>query len=184
MLQILEQINKALVCLVGRVDGLEGKKATEKVESTHPIRVNAPVNKHHLLLPRSNNDDFVDVSKSIYKMVQIRHHESNWKTLPKSIQDRLNKLIEDIKPPMGDDVFKTELKLLTQQYSEEVRRLVSDHLTRKRVETEFMAGELDPTDVSHAKEVAAKYLTARLGKRLSIQRRTELMNDRPQRNRS
>ena len=176
MIQLLEQINKALVTLVGRVDTLENKKGSEKAVSAHPKRANVPTEKQESVLPKSSNDDFISVSKAIYKMVQIGHHESNWENLPKSIRDRLTKLTEDIKPPMGDDVFRNKLNILTQQYGEEVRRLVSDHLSKKRVETEMMAGSLDSTDVGRAKEMAAKYLTARLGKRLSLQRRTELMN--------
>jgi hypothetical protein len=175
MFQLLEQMNNTLNVLVGRVNSLENNK-TQVTKTAVAVRPTLPAGLKEPVLHKSNNDDFISVSKAIYKMVQIGHHESNWERLPKSIGDRLDKLIEDINPPMWNDEFRKDLCTLTQQYGEEIRRLVSDHLAKKRVETEMMAGSLNPTDVDRAKEVASKYLTARLGKRLTVQRRTELMN--------
>lgn len=175
MQQLLQQISKTLVTLVDRVDSLEKNKGSDN-EIAAASRPTRPAVSAGPLLQKSNNDDFISISKALYKMVQIRHHESNWERLPKSLGDRLAKLIDDIKPPMGDLEFRKELDLLTQQYGEEIRRLVSDHLGKKRANLEMAAGSLNPTDVDRAKEVASKYLTARLGKRLTVQRRTELMN--------
>jgi hypothetical protein len=54
--------------------------------------------------------------------------------------------------------------------------MVSAHLKKKHVETETQAGGLDPTDIGRAKEVADKYVSTRLGKRLDDARRNELIN--------
>jgi hypothetical protein len=172
---LLQQISNTLVVLSGRVESLEKKKGPDS--NTAPAaRATEPAKPAGPFLHKSNNKDFVSVSKSLYRMVQIGHHTSNWKRLPKSIDERLTKLVDDINPPMCDSDFKKELNIITQQYGEEVRRLVSDHLDRKLVEAEQEAKLLDPTDVGRAKEVASKYLTARLGKRLADQRRVELLN--------
>lgn len=175
MHQLLQQISNTLVSLVGRVDSLEKTKGSDSKIAAAP-RATRPAVPAGPLLQKSTNDDFISVSKALYKMVQIGHHESNWERLPKSLGDRLAKLIDDINPPMGDCEFKKKLQILTQQYGEEVRRLVCDHLGKKRVELERAAASLNPTDVDRAKEVASKYLNARLGKRLTVQRRSELMN--------
>jgi len=173
--QLLQQISTTLVTLSGRIESLEKSKGPDikiaaATEPTRPALHAGP------LLPKSTNDDFTSISKALYKMVQLGHHESNWVSLPKSISERLRKLTEDINPPMGDAAFKQELEILTQQYGEEVRRLVSDHLVKKRDEVKTDAGSLNPVDVGRAKEVASKYLIARLGKRHTDQRRTELIN--------
>jgi hypothetical protein len=173
---ILKEISIALSSLAGRVEIIEKSKGSD----SHSAVVNRPKPSVPAgPLPQnnpSNNNDFASVSKALYKIVQIGHHAGNWERLPKSIQERLTRLIADIKPPMSDTTFSMQLALLTQQYGEEIRRLVSDHLNQKRTEVEMSAGALDDTDLNQAKDVAAKYLTARLGKRLPIQRRTELLD--------
>lgn len=174
---ILKEISIALTSLAGRVDNIEKRRGSD----IHSAVVNKPLKPAVPAGPlltknTSNNNDFASVSKALYKIVQIGHHASNWERLPKSIQERLTRLTADIKPPMSDIGFSTELDAVTQQYGEEIRRLVSDHLTRKRTEVEMSVGAFDDADLNQAKDVAAKYLTARLGKRLPFQRRTELLD--------
>jgi hypothetical protein len=171
---VLKEISNALVSLVGRVDSLEKNKGSDNkpAAATRP-KTAIPAEP---LLQKSNNDDFVSVSKALYKIVQIGHHTANWERLPSSIEERLTRLVGDINPPMSDTDFRRDITVLAQQFGEEIRRLVADHLHKKRVETEGMAGSLDPTDLNRAKDVASKYLTSRLGRRLTEARRTELMN--------
>lgn len=174
--RLLKEISINLSSLAGRVEAIEKNKGSD----SHSAAANRPkpaVPAGPLLQKNnSKNNDFASVSKALYKIVQIGHHAGNWEHLPKSIDERLNRLVADINPPMSDASFRSELAVLTQQYGEEVRRLVSDHLLRKRTEMEIAAGLLDETDISQAKDLAAKYLTARLGKRLVFQRRTELLD--------
>lgn len=174
--QLLEQVSKTLMSLSERVETIEKHKKGPDSHTAAATRATVPTKPAGPLVQKSNNNDFVSISKALYRIVQIGHHTSNWQHLPKSIEERLTRLVEDIKPPMADSNFKHELHVLTQQYGEEVRRLVFDHLNNKHVEAEMSAGLLDPTDVGRAKEVASKYLAARLGKRLTHQRRTELLD--------
>jgi hypothetical protein len=172
--RMLKQISDTLTQLSARVGSLEKVKGPDTkiaaaIQPTRPA-VAGPS------LQRSCNDDFVGISKVLYKMVQLGHHESNWMTLPNSIGERLKRLTDDINPPMSDSTFKNELDIITQQYGEEIRRLVSDHIVTKKAETAIQAGTLNPIDVGRAKDVANKYLITRLGKRLTEQRRAELMN--------
>jgi hypothetical protein len=170
---VLTQISNALLTLAQRVEAIENHKGLDK---SVPVTRPKPVVSARPLLYNTTNDDFVSVSKGLYKLVQIGHHATNWERLPKSIDERLQKLVADINPPMCDDKFRVELRSLTQSYGEEVRRLVSDHLLQKRTETEVMVGSLNATDIDHAKEIASKHIVARLGRRLTEQRRTTLMN--------
>lgn len=172
---VLQQISDTLLTLSVRVEAIERN-------NKGPDSNSAPVTRPKEAVPagpkshKTTNNDFASVSRGLYKMVQIGHHTTNWERLPKSIDERLEKLIADIKPPMWDEKFRVELRTLTQSYGEEVRRLVSDHLQQKQAETEVTVGCLDATDIDYAKEVASKHITARLGKRLTDQRRTTLMN--------
>ena len=170
---VLKGISEALVSLSDRIDAVERNKGLDTAPVGRPKgAVSAGPSLH-----KTTNNDFVNVAKGLYKLVQIGHHSANWERLPKSIDERLQKLAADINPPLWDDIFRSELNVLTQSYGEEVRRLVSDHLAKKQAETEVTVGGYDSTDINEAKAIAFKHLTTRLGKRLTDQRRTTLMND-------
>lgn len=124
----------------------------------------------------SHNDDFAPVCKTLYRWVQINHHRTNWERLPKSIDQRLNRLTDDIKPPMTDDGLRSALADANKQFGEKIRSLVSLHLRTKQTETELVLGGLDPTDVDRAKNVASKYLNNHLGRRLLASRRDDLLD--------
>lgn len=126
---------------------------------------------------RSNNDDFAAVSKSLYRIVQVRHHESNWEQLPKSIEQRLSKLASDIKPPVPDSYLQSALQAATTAYGKTIADIVRQHLERKRHELEAAAAKLNPVDVDRARTIAGKYLSTRLGKRLDDERRATMLDD-------
>jgi hypothetical protein len=124
----------------------------------------------------SNNDDFPEICKCIYRWVQISHHQFNWKQLPKSIDERLKRLADDINPPMADEEFRSSVTAETLQFGDKLQQLVIRHLDKKLVETEVKAGSLNPTDVTRAREVATKYINTRLGRRLQPSRRMDLID--------
>ena len=53
---------------------------------------------HHTT--KSINDDFAACVKDIYRIVQLKHHETNWEELPKSLVQRLERFAGDISLPM------------------------------------------------------------------------------------
>jgi hypothetical protein len=128
------------------------------------------------LQPSSVNGDFAAISKVMYKWVQIRHHQANWNQLPKSLEHRIGKLVADIKPPSADDDFRSSLTSLASEFGDKIRNLVYRHLQSRLIDTEFQAGSLDPTDLDRAKQVAAKYINIRLGKRLEASKRDSLLS--------
>jgi hypothetical protein len=124
--------------------------------------------------PTSANPDFADISKTIYKWAQLQHHLNNWKTLPKSLGARIDRLTDDIKPPNANDQLRSQLKTLSTAFGKNVCDLVNRHLQDQLIETEQQAGLLDPTDLPRAKEIANKYLRTRLG-RLQSDKRESLV---------
>ena len=95
--------------------------------------------------------------------------------MPKSLQERLQKLVEDINPPMVDDGFRQQLKLATDEYAGRIVDLVQRHIRQHTIEKEIEAGRLNRGDIDRATEVATKYLSTRLGKRLDVSKRSALM---------
>lgn len=123
----------------------------------------------------STNNDFAAVSKTLYKWVQLCHHKDNWSQLPRSLSERINKLTDDIRPPMPDEHLHSGLTALATQFSKGIQDLVSQHIRQKLTETENIAASLDPTDLNRARDTANKYLKNRLGRRLDENRRDALL---------
>lgn len=173
---VLQQLGNAIAMLSKRLDSMENrgpdKPSDRKKVSTRTVNAGP-----HTTTQSSNNADFASVSKCIYRLVQLQHHEKNWEVLPKSIDDRLQRLASDINPPMVDDEFRQRMKTAATKFGSEITDLVRDHLRRKLADKEIEAGRLDPTDIDRAKEVAAKYVGVRLGQRLDEGRRSQLLTE-------
>lgn len=172
--RLLDNMSKSITMLSERVDRMQNnrgldKKTDGKVDRPKPTNIARPP------ATKSNNDDFATVTKTLYRLVQLRHHETNWNALPASISSRLKSLADDIKPPASDDDFRTAMADLTTQFGESIRQLVNQHLRAKVVQTEVAAGRLNDADIDRAKEVATKYINTRLGKRLPENRRATLL---------
>jgi hypothetical protein len=163
--------------LARRLEGLTNRgpdKNPERSNSDQPKSAGPRTTTTPTLV--SDNDDFACVSKSIYRMVQLQHHQDNWKSLPKALDQRLRRLAADIKPPMADDDLRSEIVAATIQFGEQLGQIVRTHLAKKRGETETTAATLNSADLDRAKEVATKYVGNRLGRRMPEARRLELVD--------
>ena len=126
----------------------------------------------------SESVDFADVVKGLYRSVQLQHHQGNWaRGLPKAIGERLQRLIDDIKPPLPNDDIRRELKQAADRFAGEVCKLVRGHLDRKLQQTNANLETLDSTDADKAQQLATKYLTIRLGRRLQDGHRDGLLRN-------
>lgn len=166
----LDSLSKRLDWIEGRgPDHNRGRSNWNREQQTGP-RLTEPI-------MRSSNRDFGEVSKVLYKMVQLRHHEGNWSTLPKSIDRRLQQLEADIKPPQPDDEFRSAMKEATTEYGERICTLVRGHIRKQQAVAKDEASHLNPEDLDLAQQVASKYLTNRLGKRFDESRKLVMLQD-------
>ncbi|NJL55814.1 hypothetical protein HC928_11935 [bacterium] len=86
-------------------------------------------------------------------------------------------MADDIRPPMPTDELRDEIKRMTVEYGEQLRKIVASHLQKKRSELDCHLASLDHTDVDRAKLIADKYATTQLGKRLPETRRRQLLDE-------
>ena len=179
--QMLTNFGKGLETITKRLDGIQKGTAPEKTtRSANQPYMNRSVNAPRPstdVLDKSSNPCFPNITKSLYRMAQLQHHEANWRNLPKAINDRLEKFARDIRPPMPDDDFASTIKAVTMEYGEKICAVVRSHIHKKRVEAEIGASKLNPADKDRAKEIASKQLNARLGKRLPTEKRDALLSD-------
>jgi len=92
---------------------------------------------------KSDNDDFAGCVKDVYRIVQLKHHESNWQELPKSLARRLERFAGDINPPMVDQELRSKMEQLTNTYAESICDTVQKHIGRKLLETGTAAAARD-----------------------------------------
>lgn len=156
----VQQLRRTIASLQARLDNLQsGRTGTTSTSAAST----------------STNPDFADVTKTIYKWVQLHHHQNNWKQLPKSLNNRIDLLVNDIRPPSANDDLRNTLKALSVKFGDDIRDAVDKHLSTQLVDVEVHAGSLDPTDLLRAKEIASKYLKNRLG-RLDARQRDSLID--------
>ena len=179
--QLLANFGKGLEAITKRLDGIQGEPAQ--------VKESAPANRHPFNKPssrsgptpklheESSNQSFSAVIRSVYRMVQLQHHEANWDSLPKAISGRLDKFASDIRPPMPDDDFSSAIKAATVEYGDKICAVVKRHIQKKRVDIEVSASKLNPADKEKAKTIAGEQLTARLGRRLTQTKRDSLLSD-------
>lgn len=119
----------------------------------------------------SSNPDFTKVCKSLFRVVQLQHHLTNWDDLPDSLKRNLNHVGENITPPEpNDDLTKGIADILTSA-GNDIQRHVRNHLRAKLASNRMALSKLDPSDKEKAAEVTHNQLTRRLGKRIPDLRR-------------
>jgi len=169
----LEKVVAAITSLSNRIEFLE--KGPDRA-SDRPNSGQTTVKAGPSHATKSNNDEFSACVRDIYRLVQLEHHTQNWRELPRSLAQRLERFASDINPPMVNDELRSRIKEATQRYGDEICDIVHNHMVRKRTETEAAAAQRDDTDVDRAKEIADRQLSRRLGRRLEEQRRQQLVD--------
>jgi hypothetical protein len=170
----IADMGKTIKSLTDRLETLQ-RNRDDKAANHQPTSARQPPSAN------SNNEDFPAVCKSIYRMVQLQHHITNWQQVPKMINERLTSLAADIRPPLADDGLRASIASLVDQFGTGLRALVTDHLHKTLADTESTAALLRRDDIERAKEIATKYLRGRLGRlddskrKLNVDRAAEMI---------
>lgn len=119
----------------------------------------------------SSNPDFTKVCKSLFRVVQIQHHLTNWDDLPESLKRNLNHVGENITPPEPNDDLTSDIADILASTGNDIQRHVRNHLRAKLAANRMALSKLDPRDKEEAAEVTYNQLTRRLGKKVPDLRR-------------
>ena len=122
-------------------------------------------------LPRlsvtNQQGDMRDITRLCFRALQLEHHLPNWSKLPGSIAERLNSVIDDIKPPLKGPALYMDLNNLTTSFKEEVRSTVRNHLQRNLALTLDTLEHTNSRYMVEAIGAAQQQLKARLGNKYS-----------------
>ena len=174
---LFRQLTTTVTLLANRIEHLEkgGPDRNTGKPTKAVITPAGPPSTTTIAHTMSSNPNFAEVCKCLYRWVQLTHHQDNWKTLPKSLHERIKKLATDINPPMVDNEFRQRMNEATDDYANKMVRLVQEHIAKHKIDKEAHAGILSREDIDRATDVASKYLNTRLGRRLDANKRTALL---------
>lgn len=129
------------------------------VPTTGPSTSVAPI--------RSNNPDFGDMWKGLFRSVQLQHHLKNWEKIPTSIENKLKELGEFITPPSPNPETSTSINTIMLNAGELIRQCITAHIDTNIQNNRLHLKELNSTDINKAYLIAEKHLKRRLGSKLT-----------------
>ena len=175
----INELTDMLSTLLTRMDRLEGLMTTKsrppnntstqhrsKTQNQIPTRRARTQKPPSPPTEKSNNPQFPELWRTIFKAVQIKHHLNNWKETPSSIRKNLEDLTERINPPVPCQNTKKAIEQITKEAGERIRDAIEDHLTLKLASTRSHLHTLNPTDHEKAKTIATKHLKNRVGRKM------------------
>lgn len=116
---------------------------------------------------RSNNPDFGDMWKSLFRAVQLQHHLKNWEKTPTSIGKKFKELGESITPPSPSTETSNIINNIMLNAGEQTRQCITAHIEKCILNNRAHLAEINPTDKNKAKQIAEKHLKRRLGSKLT-----------------
>lgn len=112
---------------------------------------------------RSTNPDFGTLWRSLYKIVQVDHHLTNWERLPKSINQRLWNLAEDIKPPDSTQQLRDDIRNILSNTGTHIQESIRTHFLERKDSHINTLRTCDPEDKEKAIKIAHKYMVINHG---------------------
>lgn len=112
----------------------------------------------------TNNRQFGELVKGLYRSCQLRHHAGNWKSVPQTLERQLTDMFRKLSPPMPDQEFRRTTDGLLRALLTDYQRLVTEHIERKLESNRNSLRTLDKTDLEEAKRLTLRNLHRNLPK--------------------
>jgi hypothetical protein len=163
----INQVAFYLQSIIDRVDSIEGRTSTTR-------GTNAPQGRSRLVKEAANDKtDFGKLYRALCRFVQLKHHLNNWKSLPRSLQAKLDNFVSSIWPPGADDDVLGDIMYLGCQFGASISNTVRLFLQQKIDETLYELKQCTRQELSRAKELTDWYIAGKLprlekGKRLHL----------------
>jgi len=96
-------------------------------------------------------------------MGQLTHHRKNWDTLPTTISNRIDDLIQDIHPPLTNELLTAQISEHAKIFGNKIKETINQHLNSELSNITNALNNLNPSDVKEASKLAHTRLRTRLG---------------------
>lgn len=125
-------------------------------------------NQRRPVTEESSNPDFRLLVRAATGVGQLDQHRRNWAMMPRFLSDRVDHLVDSIRPPRPNERLIKELQDAASIFKEDVTSIVQAHLAVKKHEIFEELDKLDHRDIGLALETSDRQLRARFGKRLHL----------------
>ena len=167
------------------------KKSRKQGKNSHNIKNKKNPPRNETTEPafeqyKSDNPNFANAVKAIYRSVQLNIHRHNWMPIdsvrgpiPEAIESRIDSLFKFISPPLKDDKLVGKLTELQEHIKTTLEDIMVEHLYEKY----FEQGELYESlilniqDARAARECAARVVRRRYGHKVSSTHLEEWLDD-------
>lgn len=116
---------------------------------------------------QSDNPDFSQICKSLNRMVQLRRHIDNWKTLPAAITRNIQHVAKNIRPVHPSDELTADISGIFAKAGLELHERVKRHFAERLKLNLAILRQSNPLDKDRAVEVVTKQLQNRLGSKVT-----------------
>jgi hypothetical protein len=107
----------------------------------------------------------------------VAHHQTNWTNCPKSLSGHIDKITQQIKPPLSTPELKRDIDAASNDFKSRITSIVQQHLEDSAYGIMRRATDVNPLDIDRAQEVANRQLNRRLGKRMHRTPVSDAMNE-------
>lgn len=114
---------------------------------------------------QSDNPDFPDLIRHSFKYIQTTHHTENWQTIPGKVNQAIDKVVENIRPPAPSDEVTNQLGRAAATFKFAITSAVQKHLQSQAEESKKALKDLDHGDWKEAENLAKKRYQRRFGTR-------------------
>jgi DNA-binding FrmR family transcriptional regulator len=123
----------------------------------------------------TDNQDFTEIIMTSYKYCQLRHHEQNWRSLPRKVEGMIKESFVNIKPPCPDEELTQQLNAVQAETNQKVLEIVQKHLKKSIENNKESLARLNPADKDRALRIAYQRLAKNLGNRMRHEERNQLL---------
>jgi len=114
---------------------------------------------------RSDNEDFPDLIRHTFRFIQTTHHYENWQNVPTKVDQAINKVVDNIRPPAPGPEITSQLGRAAETFKMSIASAMKKHLQNQAEKSKNALQELHHGDWKQAESIARGRYDKRYGAR-------------------
>ena len=109
---------------------------------------------NNIHLWQKNNKDFNKHISNLFELYRMKQHSKNWERTPKSIKQSIEKLFDNIKPPLPNKIVMEEISSIKEGLMLNIQETIMKHLDKQTEEIYTKLKKFNPEFRRKAGEIA------------------------------
>ena len=155
---------------------LDRRQTPGRVNSTYDNRVHPGVRARRPPVSSSNRD-FWFLINTIFNLVRLEHHRTNWLRLPTKVGTALGELMGMISPPLPSTSWTNSMCSLERDIATSIIERTKSHIETQRLALIRALNLANPEGIEDAARLAKERLHSRYGNRIRSKHMTEYFQE-------